>query len=102
MNILNSIIADFRIGNLRLYPRLRADDRPSADEMLELVRPILTAILNPKTEVAYLEAIAAGRYEPALLFPDQAETSGRVRHHPAMLLWKAENVAKHLAEKRTR
>lgn len=88
------------LGSL-LYPLLRADDRPSADEMLELVRPILTAILNPETEVAYLEAIAAGRYEPELLFHDQVEMAERVRHHPAML-WKAENVAKHLAEKRTR
>jgi hypothetical protein len=88
------------LGSL-LYPLLRADDRPRADEMLELVRPILAAILSTETEVAYLEAMAAGRYEPELLFPDQAEVTERVRRHPAML-WKAENLAKHLAEKRTR
>jgi predicted nucleotidyltransferase component of viral defense system len=86
-------------GNL-LYPLLRADDRPTAAEMLELVRPILAPILAAETEIAYLEALAAGRYDPQLLFPANKEMAERVRRHPA-LLWKAEHVAKRRAEKRT-
>jgi predicted nucleotidyltransferase component of viral defense system len=78
-----------------LYPLLRADDRPNANEMFELVRPVLTAVLDPARESAFLDAIAAGRYEPDLLFPNQPEIVQRIRRHPA-LLWKAQNVAEHL------
>lgn len=88
------------VGNL-LYPLPRANDRPSAVDMLDSVRPILAWALSPETEVPYLEAMAAGRYEPELLFPDHPEMAERVRQHPAML-WKAANVAQHLAEGRTR
>jgi hypothetical protein len=42
-----------------------------------------------------LDAMAAGRYEPELLFPNQPEIVQRIRRHPA-LLWKAQNVADHL------
>ena len=78
-----------------LYPLLRADDRPNANEMFELVRPVLTAVLDPACESAFLDSIAAGRYEPDLLFPNQPEIVQRIRRHPA-LLWKAQNVAEHL------
>jgi len=78
-----------------LYPLLRADDRPNADEMFELVRPVLTELLDPARETAFLDGMAAGRYEPDLLFPNQPEIVKRIRRHPA-LLWKAQNVAEHL------
>ncbi len=86
------------VGTL-LYPLLRANDRPAAGEMLDLVRPIVASILDPETENAYLEAIAAGRYEPQQLFRGKDEMVERVRRHPA-LLWKAENVAEHLAKRK--
>jgi predicted nucleotidyltransferase component of viral defense system len=78
-----------------LYPLLRADDRPTAREMLDDVHPLLTDILQPLGETDYLDAMRAGRYEPELLFSDQPVMVGRVRLHPA-LLWKAESVARYL------
>jgi len=78
-----------------LYPLLRADDRPNANEMFELARPVLTPVLDPARETAFLNAMAAGRYEPDLLFPNQPDVVKRIRRHPA-LLWKAQNVAAHL------
>jgi len=79
-----------------LYPLLRADDRPTAPEMLKAVSPLLAAVLDHKREAAYLEAMAAGHYRVELLFPDEAAIVGRIRQHPA-LLWKADNVARHLS-----
>jgi len=82
-----------------LYPLLRAGDRPRGDEMLELVRPMAEAILNPQEEGPFLDALAAGRYEPHLLFGERTEVVERVRHHPA-LLWKAQHVAQHKSGKK--
>lgn len=79
-----------------LYPLLRADDRPTAPEMLKAVSPLLGAVLDHKREADYLEAMAAGQYRPELLFREQSEIVERIRQHPA-LLWKADNVARHLA-----
>jgi hypothetical protein len=85
-----------------LYPLLRADDRLSADEMLKTVSPLLASVLDHNRETSYLEAMAAGKYQPELLFPEQTDFVERIREHPA-LLWKAANVAAHLsrATKRT-
>ena len=77
-----------------LYPLLRADDRPTAQEMLEVVSPLLETVLDPKSETAYLDAMASGKYQPELLFPEQGEIVDRISEHLA-LLWKADNVAKH-------
>jgi len=79
-----------------LYPLLRADDRPTAPEMLKTVSPLLATVLDHKREAAYLEAIAAGHYRPELLFPNEPTIVGRIQQHPA-LLWKADNVAQHLS-----
>ncbi len=79
-----------------LYALLRADDRPKANEMFELVRPVLAAILDPARESSFLDGMGAGRYQPELLFPNQLEIAERIRRHPA-LLWKAQSVAEHLA-----
>jgi predicted nucleotidyltransferase component of viral defense system len=84
-----------------LYPLLKADDRPTAPEMLKTVSPILRSVLNPKTESAYLDAMATGQFRPELLFPEKPEMVERVRQHPA-LLWKAENVAQHLLHQKQR
>jgi hypothetical protein len=79
-----------------LYPLLRANDRPTAPEMLKAVSPLLATVLDLKREAEYLEAMAAGHYRPELLFPGEAVIVGRIRQHPA-LLWKADNVARHLS-----
>ena len=84
-----------------LYPLLRANDRPTAPEMLQAVSPLLAGVLNHTLEAPYLEAMAAGSYQPDLLFPKQPEIVERIRLHPA-LLWKAENVARYLARSRGR
>jgi predicted nucleotidyltransferase component of viral defense system len=79
-----------------LYPLLKADDRPRLAEMLAAARPLLEGVLDHKREEAYLASVAAGNYEPKLLFPENAEIAERIRLHPA-LLWKAQNVTEHLA-----
>ncbi len=78
-----------------LYPLLKSNDCPTASEMLGAALPLLTTVLDHARDAAYLEAMAAGRYQPELLFPDRPEIVERIRQHPA-LLWKAENVARHL------
>src|SRR5229473_7496876 len=78
-----------------LYPLLKADDRPRLAEMLTAARPLLEGVLDHKREEAYLAAIASGKYEPELLFPENMEIAERIRLHPA-LLWKAQNVAEFL------
>jgi predicted nucleotidyltransferase component of viral defense system len=63
-----------------LYPLLRAEDRPTASEMLKTVLPLLATVLDHKRETAYLEAMAAGHYRAELLFPNEAAIR---RTHPA-------------------
>lgn len=82
-----------------LYPLLRADDRPSADEMVTAVQPLLKAALDHEREKPYLDALAVGRYQPELLFAEYPEVAARVARHPA-LLWKAQNVAEYLSRRR--
>lgn len=84
-----------------LYPLLRADDRPTAEEMRKAVSPLLETVLDHKREISYLEAIASGQYQPELLFPKQPEIVERIRQHPA-LLWKAANVAEYLSKSKKR
>jgi hypothetical protein len=82
-----------------LYPLLRATDRPTAAEMLRAVAPVLREVLDDEREKAYLEAMARGKYQPELLLSDYPGMAQRIARHPA-LLWKAENVAAHLARSR--
>ncbi len=81
-----------------LYPLLRADDRPTSDEMAVVARPILADVLDHQREQTYLDAIASGQYRPELLFPDHSEIAARIERHPA-LVWKANNVAQHLSRR---
>ena len=81
----------------RLYPLLKAGDRPTPAEMLAATKPLLESVLDHSRERAYLAAIAEGKYRPELLFPERADILQRIREHPA-LLWKADNVARHLAK----
>jgi hypothetical protein len=81
-----------------LYPLLRATDRPTVETMLATVLPLLNEVLDPTAEEAYLTAMAAGEYQPELLFSDYPEIPKRLANHPG-LLWKAANVAAHLAKR---
>lgn len=80
-----------------LYPLLKANDRPNPAEMLAAATPLIAGVLDHTREEAYLAAIAAGKYQPELLFPKHPEIVERIRFHPA-LLWKAQNVTQYLAQ----
>jgi hypothetical protein len=58
-------------------------------------------VLDHERESSYFEAMASGKYQPELLFPEQPEIVERIRQHPA-LLWKAQNVAEHLSQPKKR
>jgi len=81
-----------------LYPLLKAGDRPTGAEMFAVANLILDGVLDHSRETTFLEAVAAGKYQPELLFPKDAGIVNRIRRHPA-LLWKAENVRQHLSKK---
>ncbi len=83
----------------QLYPLLRAGDRPTLEEMQSVVAPELEAILKLSSRSEFLQDIAQGLYSPAKLFPDRADLVERIAAHPA-LLWKTENVARHLSQGR--
>jgi predicted nucleotidyltransferase component of viral defense system len=88
-------IDDAEIKRL-LHPLLKAGDRPTRAEMFDIARPILQPVLDHHREAGFLEAMAAGKYQPELLFPSHPEIVDRIRRHPA-LLWKSENVARYLS-----
>jgi hypothetical protein len=68
-------------------------------EMFAITRPILEAVLDHSCEAGFLAAMAAGKYQPELLFPSHPEIVERIRRHPA-LLWKSENVTQHLRRRK--
>jgi predicted nucleotidyltransferase component of viral defense system len=82
-----------------LYPLLKAGDRPTGDEMFAVAKPILEGVLDHRREASFLEAMAAGKYQPELLFPKDDGIVNRIRRHPA-LLWKAENVRQYLSRQK--
>lgn len=82
-----------------LYPLLKAGDRPTGAEMFAIAKPILEGVLDHRREANFLEAMAAGKYQPELLFPKDAPIVGRISNHPA-LLWKAENVRQYLSKQK--
>jgi len=76
-----------------------ATDRPTGAQMFAVASPILEGVLDHRREANFLEAMAAGKYQPELLFPKDARIVGRIRNHPA-LLWKAENVRQYLSKQK--
>ena len=80
-----------------LYPLLKAGDRPTGAEMFAVAKPILEGVLDHPREANFLEAMAAGKYQPELLFPKDPGIVNRIRSHPA-LLWKTENVRLYLSK----
>ena len=67
--------------------------------MFAVAKPILESVLDHRRDASFLEAIAAGKYQPELLFPKDAGIANRIRSHPA-LLWKAENVRQYLSKRK--
>jgi hypothetical protein len=82
-----------------LYPLLKAGDRPTGGEMFAVAKRILEGVLDHQREANFLEAMAAGKYQPELLFPKDAGIVDRIRRHPA-LLWKSENVRQYLSKQK--
>ncbi len=58
--------------------------------MFAFAKPILEGVLDHRREDNFLQAMASGKYQPELLFPQQQRIVDRIRRHRA-LLWKAEN-----------
>jgi hypothetical protein len=83
-----------------LYPLLKAGDRPTGAEMFAVAKPVLESTLDHRREANFLEAMAAGKYQPELLFPKDDDVVNRIRSHPA-LLWKAENVRQYLPRRKS-
>ena len=67
--------------------------------MFALAKPILEGVLDHHREAKFLEAMAAGNYQPEFLFPKDDGIVNRIRRHPA-LLWKAEHVREHLSRQK--
>jgi hypothetical protein len=81
----------------QLLPMLQGYERPLASELKEqawsVIEPLVTL---DEAEREYVDRVHAGELSPALLFPDDEELADRLLRHP-VLLWKVENVRRHLA-----
>jgi hypothetical protein len=77
-----------------LYPLLRANDRPTAPEMLKAVASRYGP--RPQARSRVPRSHGSRTLSAGIALPDQAVIVGRIRQHPA-LLWKADNVGRHLS-----
>jgi len=82
----------------QLVPMLHSAEQPGADELKErawyVVEPLVTL---DGAEREYIDRVHAGELSPELLFPDDEELANRLARYPA-LLWKIENVRRHLSK----
>ena len=82
----------------QLAPMLHSDERPVAHELKEqawsVVEPLVTL---DDAEREYIDRVHAGELSPELLFPDDEDLANRLIRYPA-LLWKLENVKRHLSK----
>lgn len=82
----------------QLVPMLHSAEQPIADELKErawyVVEPLVTL---DEAEREYIDRVHAGELLPELLFPDDEELANRLTRYPA-LLWKIENVRRHLSK----
>ena len=87
-----------RAINEQLVPMLHRDERPVANELKEQAWSVLKPLVTlDDEEREYTDRVHAGELLPELLFPDDEELTNRLKHHPA-LLWKIENVKRHLSK----
>lgn len=82
----------------QLAPMLHADEQPVASELKaqawSVMKPLVTL---DEAEREYIDRVHAGELSPELLFPDDEDMANRLARHPA-LLWKIENVRRHLSK----
>lgn len=82
----------------QLVPMLHRDEQPVANELKEQAWSVLKPLVTlDDTEREFIDRVHAGELSPELLFPDEEEMANRLRRHPA-LLWKIENVKRHLSK----
>ncbi|MDR0847691.1 MAG: nucleotidyl transferase AbiEii/AbiGii toxin family protein [Propionibacteriaceae bacterium] len=78
-----------------LYPVLRADDRPTLDELISAAEQHVREFSEPKdeNESEYLERADKADFAPELLFDNYPQTLAAARLDPAAA-WKMRNLAK--------
>jgi predicted nucleotidyltransferase component of viral defense system len=82
----------------QLAPMLPGDQRPQANELRDHAWSVLMPLVTLDNEERdYIERVHIGELRPELLFPNDDEMADSLRRHPA-LLWKIENVQRHLAK----
>lgn len=79
----------------QLHPMLIQGQKPKAEELLEMVWPVVEPFLQlAENEREFVDCLQIGELRPELLFPDEPDQAQKVRQHP-VLIWKAQNVARH-------
>ncbi|MDR3305006.1 MAG: nucleotidyl transferase AbiEii/AbiGii toxin family protein [Clostridiales Family XIII bacterium] len=78
-----------------LYPVLRADDKPTLDEMIRNAEAFVSEYVEPQDEAGkeYLKEFGAARFRPELLFKDWPEILAAAEISPSAK-WKLLNLAK--------
>lgn len=81
----------------QLVPMLQGSERPVTSELKEQAWSVVAPLVSlDEAEREYVDRVHAGELLPALLFPDDGDLADRLSRHPA-LLWKIENVRRHLS-----
>ncbi|MDA0994930.1 MAG: nucleotidyl transferase AbiEii/AbiGii toxin family protein [Proteobacteria bacterium] len=84
-----------RVIQEQLTPMLHRDERPTAGELKQQAWSVLAPLVTlDDAEREYIDRVHAGELLPELLFPDDEETAGRLKRHPA-LQWKIDNVRRY-------
>lgn len=80
----------------QLLPMLHSDEQPTASELKEQAWSIVGPLMVlDEAEREYIDRVHAGELSPEVLFPNDEELANRLMRYPA-LLWKIENVRRHL------
>ncbi len=82
----------------QLVPMLYGGEPPVANELKQQAWSVMEPLVTlDDTEREYIDRVHAGELSPELLFPDDEELANRLTRYPA-LLWKIENVKRHLSK----
>jgi hypothetical protein len=81
----------------QLVPMLQGNEWPVASELKERAWSVMEPLVAlDEAEREYTSRAHAGELSPHLLFPDDEEMASRLARAPA-LLWKIENVRRHVS-----
>jgi len=81
----------------QLVPMLQSSEQTSASKLKDHAWSVMEPLVSlDETEREYVDRVHVGELLPALLFPDDEVLADRLLRHPA-LLWKIENVRRHLS-----